>query len=165
MRKFQVFIIFVAITAISYGQKSPRMEAKGTVDGINITVDYGAPSVRGRVIWGKLEPYGKVWRAGANENTRITFDKDVMINSTKLPAGTYGFFIIPQEIGDWTLIFNKKNDAWGAFSYNESEDALRTNVTPETLGNTQEQLLYTVEGNTLNVLWDKVKLSVYVATK
>ncbi|MCB0473726.1 MAG: DUF2911 domain-containing protein [Flavobacteriaceae bacterium] len=163
MKNIKFLILFLAITTVSCAQKSPRKEAKGTIEGINITVDYGAPGVRGRTIWGGLVPNDQVWRAGANENTRITFDKDVMINGNNLPAGTYGFFIIPRETGDWTVIFSKKNDAWGAFSYKEEEDALRTNVTPDALDKVQEQLEYTIGKNTINMMWDKVSLSIFVA--
>jgi hypothetical protein len=83
--------------------------------------------VKGRVIWGGLVPYDKVWRTGANEATAITFSTDVKVNGQPLPAGTYSFHTIPTQ-GDWTLIFNKKADQWGSYSYDEKEDALRVQV-------------------------------------
>ena len=92
--------------SISCAQKSPRRQAEGTIGSTSVSIDYGAPSAKGRKIWGGLEKYDVVWRAGANENTTIAFDKDVKIAGQSLPAGKYGFFIIPKEGGDWVVIFN-----------------------------------------------------------
>jgi hypothetical protein len=106
-----------------------------------ITIDYGRPGVKGRKIWGGLVPYGMnpgnqysknkpfPWRAGANENTTIEFNKNVLIEGKPLPAGKYGIHMIPGE-KEWTIIFSKKNDAWGSFSYDQADDALRVTVTP-----------------------------------
>jgi hypothetical protein len=106
-----------------------------------VTIDYGRPGVKGRKIWGGLVPYGMnpgnqysknkpfPWRAGANENTTIEFNKNVLIEGKPLPAGKYGIHMIPGE-KEWTIIFSKKNDAWGSFSYDQADDALRVTVTP-----------------------------------
>lgn len=106
-----------------------------------ITIDYGRPGVKGRKIWGGLVPYGMnagnkysknkpfPWRAGANENTTIEFNKNVLIDGKPLPAGKYGIHMIPGE-KEWVIIFSKKNDAWGSFSYDQADDALRVTVTP-----------------------------------
>src|SRR5271167_1849886 len=95
----------------------------------DITIVYHEPSVGGREIWGKTIPYGKVWRAGANENTTITFSDDVSIEGKPLPAGTYGLHTIPDK-DQWTIIFSKNATSWGSFSYDEKEDALRVSVKP-----------------------------------
>jgi len=107
----------------------------------DITIDYSRPGVKGRKIWGELVPYGLApgtefsnekpfpWRAGANENTTIEFTKDVLIEGQKLSAGKYGIHMIPSE-KDWVIIFSTNNSAWGSFSYNQEEDALRVTVTP-----------------------------------
>ncbi|MEJ2055271.1 MAG: DUF2911 domain-containing protein [Calditrichaceae bacterium] len=107
----------------------------------DITIDYSRPGVKGRKIWGGLVPYGLApgnrasngkpfpWRAGANENTTIEFNHDLLIEGHKLPAGKYGIHMIPSE-EDWTIIFSKKNAEWGSFSYDEKYDALRITVTP-----------------------------------
>jgi hypothetical protein len=107
----------------------------------DITIEYSRPGVKGRKIWGELVPYGMApgnqysnnkpypWRAGANENTTIEFSKDILIEGNKLPAGKYGIHMIPSE-KDWVIIFSKNNSAWGSFSYNQEEDALRVTVTP-----------------------------------
>lgn len=105
-------------------QKSQVMQTVGITD---VTITYSRPGVKGRVIWGELVPYGKVWRTGANEATAITFSTDVKVNGQPLPAGTYSIHTIPTQ-GDWTLIFNKKADQWGSYSYDEKEDALRVQV-------------------------------------
>ncbi len=162
MKTFKLLIAFFFVATISCAQESPREKTEGSINKINITIDYGAPSVKGRTVWGGLEQYGKVWRAGANENTTITFDKDVQIAGKKLVAGKYGFFIIPVENGDWTVIFNKKNAEWGAFSYNKEEDALRVNIKPKFVKETQEQLKYTVDKKNIIMAWDKARLSIPV---
>lgn len=162
MKTLNIFLVLLFISSIACSQKSPKLKAEGNVGDVAITIDYSAPSVRGRTIWGGLEKYGKVWRAGANENTTVTFDRDVTIDGHELPAGKYGFFIIPKEEGDWTVIFNTKNDAWGAFSYNEEDDALRADITPEFVEDVQEQLEYSVDDEGIDFAWDKVRLFIPV---
>ena len=160
MKKFKLLLLLFSVGTMSFAQSSPRLQAEGETSGINFAIDYGAPSVKGRVIWGELEKYGKVWRAGANENTTVSFDKNVSINNVILPAGKYGFFIITNESGDWTVIFNKKNDGWGAYSYNQEEDAVRMNITPSFVEDIQEQLQYSVTENTIDFAWEKARLSI-----
>jgi len=105
-------------------QKAQVMQTVGLTD---VTITYSRPGVKGRVIWGGLVPYDKVWRTGANEATDITFSTDVKVNGQPLPAGTYSLHTIPTQ-GDWTVIFNKQADQWGSYSYDEKEDALRIQV-------------------------------------
>ncbi len=145
---------------------SPKASITETIGVTDVTISYSRPGVKGRKIWGGLIPYNKVWRAGANEATEITFSGDVLINGKKLHAGSYGFFVVPGE-KTWTIIFNKIADQWGAFEYNESEDAMRFNVTPQTT-NFHEWLNYTFENMVVNVRgknsavvylnWDKLKV-------
>ena len=146
---------------------SPKASIEETVGLTDVTISYSRPGVKGRKIWGGLVPYGKVWRAGANEATKITFSKAVSINGKKLSAGSYGFFIIPTT-KNWTIIFNKVADQWGAFTYNEAEDALRLHVTPQQ-STFHEWLTYTFENMKVDangkpnsavvyMKWEKVKL-------
>src|ERR1700678_1162981 len=93
----------------------------------DITINYHRPLANGRAIWGKLVPYGQVWRAGANENTTITFSDPVTIEGQALDKGTYGVHMIPGE-SEWTVIFSKDAAAWGSFSYKQPADALRITV-------------------------------------
>jgi tetratricopeptide (TPR) repeat protein len=95
----------------------------------DITINYHRPLVNGRKVWGGLVPYGQPWRAGANENTTISVSGPVMIEGQPLAAGTYGLHMIPSE-SEWVLAFSKMNTAWGSFTYNQAEDALRVKVKP-----------------------------------
>jgi tetratricopeptide (TPR) repeat protein len=96
----------------------------------DITINYHRPLANGRQIWGKVVPYDRVWRAGANENTTITFSDPVTIEGQALDKGTYGLHMIPGQ-NQWTVIFSKNSSAWGAFTYKQEEDALRVNVKPQ----------------------------------
>jgi len=106
----------------------------------DITIDYHRPLVKGRTIWGKVVPYGEVWRAGANENTTIAFSSPVSIEGKPLAAGTYGLQMIPRE-NEWTVIFSNVHTAWGSFTYREADDALRVTVKPQA-SEMHEALIY-----------------------
>jgi hypothetical protein len=108
-------------------QKGQVMQAVGLTD---VTITYSRPGVKGRVIWGELVPYDKVWRTGANEATNVVFSTDVKVNGQPLKAGTYSLHTIPTK-NEWTVIFNTQADQWGSYAYNDSADALRIKVKPE----------------------------------
>lgn len=132
----------------------------------DITIVYHRPLVDGRKIWGGLVPYGEVWRAGANENTTITFPNDVTIEGKSLPAGTYGLHMIPGE-NEWTIIFSNMHTAWGSFSYKQSEDALRVTVKPQT-ADMHNALTYDFDqlkpdSAVVVMSWDKVAVPFTVA--
>jgi tetratricopeptide (TPR) repeat protein len=109
----------------------------------DITINYCRPLEGGRTLWGKEIPYGQVWRAGANENTTISFTDDVSVEGHTLPAGTYGLHMMPAT-DQWTVIFSKNSTSWGSFSYDEKEDALRVTVKPQA-AELQEALAYTFD--------------------
>src|SRR3954454_7957917 len=109
---------------------SPNASVTQMVGITDITIKYSRPGVKGREIWGKLVPYGEVWRSGANENTTITFSTPVKGEGHELAAGTYGLQTIPAA-GDWTIIFSKDANEWGAFSYKQADDALRAQAKPQ----------------------------------
>ena len=117
-------------TQMNLPRQSQNAQITQRVGITDVTIKYSRPLVNNRKIWGGLVPYGQVWRAGANENTTITFPNDVTIDGKPLEAGTYGLHMIPTE-GDWTVIFSKMHTAWGSFTYKESEDALRVTVKPQ----------------------------------
>jgi len=126
-----------------------------------IKIDYHRPGVKGREIWGALVPYNQVWRAGANENTTISFSKDVIIAGQKVPAGTYGLHMIPTET-DWTIILSRDFRAWGSFFYIEANDLMRFTVKPQS-ADFQEWLIYsfdevTPNSTTASLKWDKLKI-------
>ena len=154
--KFKLSLILFFAATVMFAQKSPRMQSSGEVSGAQIEVDYSAPSVRDRVIFGDLVKFGEVWRAGANENTTISFSKDVTVEGKALPAGKYGFFMIPNENGEWVLIFSKKNDAWGTRDYSEENDQLRVNITPDTSDYSNEMMKFTVVESGILFSWDKI---------
>jgi hypothetical protein len=141
---------------------SPKAIVEQTVGFTEIKIEYGRPGVKSRNIWGGLVPYNAVWRAGANEATKITFSTDVKIDGRKLKAGSYSFFAIPGQ-KTWTLIFNKVANQWGAFEYNDVEDALRIEVTPMQNDCWQEWLAYTITKSSdkkavIMLEWEKLKV-------
>ena len=124
-----------------------------------IKIDYHRPGVKGREVWGKLVPFDQVWRAGANENTTISFSKEVIIDGRNVPVGTYGLHMVPTE-NDWTIILNKDYRAWGSYFYNEANDEIRFKVTPQSSG-FQEWLIYCFDEVTpssaiVSMKWEKL---------
>ncbi len=147
-------------------RKSQNAKVTQTIGITNVTVKYSRPLVNGRKVWGGLVPYGEVWRAGANENTVITFADPVTIEGKPLDKGSYGLFMIPTE-NDWTIIFSKTNTAWGAFTYKQDEDVLRVTVKP-TASDFHEALLYdfdqlTPDSAMVTLHWDKLAVPFKVA--
>ncbi|MGC2696474.1 MAG: DUF2911 domain-containing protein [Candidatus Angelobacter sp.] len=125
----------------------------------DIIINYHRPLVKGRKIWGGLVPYGQVWRAGANENTTIEFSDPVNIEGKPLAKGIYGLHMLPGE-NEWSVIFSKNSSAWGSFTYNQAEDALRVTVKPQA-AEMKEALAYEVDGVTpdsavVTLRWEKL---------
>jgi hypothetical protein len=138
---------------------SQRAAAEQRLGVTDIRIDYHRPEVRGRKIWGDLVPYGQVWRAGANENTVITFGGPVTVEGQPLAKGSYGLHMLPTD-GSWTVIFSKNSTSWGSFSYDEKEDALRVTVKPRP-AEMQEALSYTFDdlhpdSTVVTMRWEKV---------
>lgn len=153
----------IGFAANAQEKASPAMTAEGTVAGSKITINYSAPAVKGRVIWGDLVPLGQVWRAGANEATTFTTEKDIMVEGQKLPAGTYSFFIIPGET-ESTLIFNKVAKQWGAFNYDSKEDVLRVNVPSMQTSTMEERLVYEVKPDGFEIRWEYGKAAAKIGS-
>lgn len=157
-----LFSIVFSFASLVAAQDKPRESEKATASGkigsTEISITYGSPSVKGREIWGKLVPYGQIWRAGANEATTIEFSKDIKIEGKTLSAGKYGFFAIPNE-KEWTVIFNKVPNQWGAFKYDAAQDALRINVKPKKAKAMTEKLMYAVGKNAVSLVWENVEVS------
>src|SRR5262245_9043508 len=130
-------------------------EVKQRVALTDITVNYHRPLVNGRKIWGGVVPYGKVWRVGANENTTIEFSDPVSVEGKPLDKGAYGLHMIPNQ-DSWTVIFSKTNTAWGSYSYDQKDDALRVDVKPKTLAENDEALEF--ECDTLRATSTKVTM-------
>lgn len=146
-------------------QPSQGARIEQTVGLTEIAVTYHRPRVRERKVWGGLVPYGQVWRAGANENTVVAFSTPVTVEGRSLAAGSYGLHTIPAE-GEWTVIFSTMDAAWGSFSYDDSEDALRIAVRPEAAPH-EEALAYTfddptAESVTLSLRWDDLRVPIRI---
>lgn len=148
------------VTSSSKKTLSPNKHVMAMVGDTDIRIEYSAPSVRGRIIYGGLLAYGEVWQSGAHNATWIETNKDIILNENLLKAGKYGFFTIPNK-DKWTIIFNKNWNQHGKDEYNESEDVLRFDVTPIISEEITEQLIYQVEKindqkGLISLSWEKV---------
>ena len=140
---------------------SPSATVTQTVGVTEISIHYSRPGVKGRTIWGELVPYGEVWRTGANENTTIRFSTPVKVEGKELPAGLYGLQTIPTA-DQWTVIFSKDADQWGAFNYKPENDALRIQVKPQP-AEFRERMAFDIEDMTdtsaeVVMHWEKLKV-------
>jgi hypothetical protein len=122
---------------------SPPATAMNKVGDVNVKIDYSQPSVKGRVVYGDLVPYGQVWRTGANKASTIEFSQNVMIEGQKVPAGKYSIFTIPEK-DNWTVILNSVSDQWGAYNYDKSKDVVRFKIKPHRVDSTIEKLTFDV---------------------
>ena len=168
--KLQPFALCLAVLAVAtpvFAQNdlnlpdvSQAAEVKQRIALTDITVNYHRPLVNGRKIWGGLVPYGKVWRAGANENTTIEFSDPVSVEGKPLAKGTYGLHMIPNQ-DSWTVIFSKTNTGWGSYSYDQKDDALRVDVKPRPLAENKEALEFDFEdlkptSTAVTLKWEKL---------
>lgn len=163
----------VAVAAPALAQtalQTPRVSPNATVSQVlgitEMKVTYSRPGVKGREIWGKLVPYDTPWRTGANEATTFTAAADVKIAGQDLPAGTYSLLTIPTQ-GEWTVVFNKQKDLWGAYEYKQEDDALRVKLKPATAEHT-EWMQFTFEnlsaqGMDLVLRWEKLALAIPIS--
>lgn len=166
MKKIKtIFLLLIAVflSASAYAQTpkprvSPPESVTGKIGDATIVIHYSSPSVKGRKIWGELVPYDKVWRAGANEATTFETDKDIKIGDKLLPAGKYGFFLVPGENSTWVTAFNKVPNQWGAFKYDETQDQLRVNISATPLSTQQEMLIYKITPQGFSLDWDKLSI-------
>ena len=183
MNRIRLFVLFSSLLLAAFCQAQvatgetqmldlPRASQHAAVTqriGItDITVNYHRPLANGRQIWGKVVPYGQVWRAGANENTTITFSDPVSIEGQPLEKGIYGLHMIPGE-NQWTVIFSKNSTSWGSFTYKQEEDALRVNVKPQAT-ELHNALTYDFDdvkpdSTVVTMRWDKVAVPFKVAVK
>lgn len=163
----------VPAPAVTFPAPSPTETLKQRVGLTDIEIVYSRPGAKGRVIFGGLQPYGEIWRAGANTATKVVFSTPVKIEGQELPAGTYGLFAIPGAT-EWTVIFNRIAAQWGAYTYDAKDDVLRVKVAPVSLADSVETFTIDLndlrdESATLNLIWEKtrvpVKLQVDVTTK
>lgn len=164
-----MFLFFVISITAQQNLTTPQASQKASISqriGLtDINVEYHRPAVNSRVVWGGIVPYEQVWRAGANENTTITFSTDVKVENKKVAAGKYGLHMIPTK-NSWTIIFSKDNAAWGSFFYDEKNDAARFTVNP-VANEFQEWLSYSFDqlsanSTTLNLKWEKLSIPIKI---
>lgn len=175
---FKTILLFALTVALNadlqaQGLKMPQASSSQTIVqnfGLGkITLNYSRPNVKGRKIFGGLEPYGAVWRTGANSATMISFTEPVKINGQELPAGDYGVFTIPGK-DEWTVIFNKGAKQWGSYEYKEAEDVLRIKVKASKLKDKVETFtmqfanVYPTTAQ-LQLMWEDTALNVDLSTE
>ncbi len=157
MKKIALFFAFILTSSFVFGQASPRI----TAESANVSVAYGQPSKKGRVVFGGLEKFGTVWRTGANGATEITFKKDGTFGGKAVKAGTYSLF---SKLGEkeWTLILNSELKQWGSYGYDKIKDKNVAEVTVPTkkLDSVVEKLIITTDDKTLTISWDQTSVSV-----
>ncbi len=167
-KKMAMMILGMILTSvISIGQvsaqqapASPRKAAEGIVGDKKVSIDFGAPSVRGRKVFGGLVPYDKVWRFGANKATHLTVDKDIMIGNLAVPKGTYTLYAWPVE-GGMKLIVNKQTGQWGTV-YDEKQDLGRVDMNVGKTIALVETMSLTIEGGKLKFEWENVSATVAI---
>jgi hypothetical protein len=163
--KATFFTLFLTLVSLTWASaQTPRVTATGK----NVSIAYGQPSKKGRVVLGKagsdgLDKYGKIWRTGANASTEITFKKDGQFGGKSVKAGTYSLFTIPGET-EWEIILNSVLGQSGAYDYekNKSKDVLKVTVPAKKYSSSAEKLTFTVHDNSVDLQWDKEGFSVPV---
>lgn len=144
---------------------SPHTSEMAIIDEAHIHIDYSSPGVRNRMIFGGLLAYDEVWQAGAHNATWIETNKDLEIEGKLLEAGKYGFFVIPSQEEEWTLIFNTRWNQHGKDEYNKDEDVLRVKAKALVNDSLTEHLTYTIKQtgeNTgmLSMSWEKISIQI-----
>ena len=160
MKKIALMVsatLLLATQAFCQAPASPRVKTEGK----EVTVAYGQPSKKGREVFGKLVPFGQVWRTGANEATEITFKKDVTFGGKPVKAGTYTLFTIPTA-KEWTVILNKDLGQFGAFDYKKANDVLTIKVPVKALSAEVEKFTIEAKDASVDMMWDKTSVSVPV---
>ncbi len=155
---------------LSYAQtadlpaRSPSAGTALTIGYTKIAVDYSAPSVLEREIWGGLVPYDTLWRAGANAATTVSFSTDVKVNRQLLKAGKYALLILPRADSTWTVIFNKNTELRGTNGYEPEQDALRVDIRPKFARTRHQEILnyeivrQNIENGYILLSWEKLRL-------
>ena len=163
MKNILLFSFALVLGSVVSAQPSHPGSPHDTLRTKDITVTYGRPYKKGRDIFGKLEPYGKVYRVGADEATQITFAKDATFGGKPVKAGTYTLCAIPNE-KTWTIILNSQLGQWGAFKYDQykDKDVVHVDVPVVTLASPVEQLTIGMSGKELTISWDKTWVAIPV---
>jgi hypothetical protein len=168
-KHLQLFVLLLVIASPLFAQEaipprpSPMAVAACKYKDTYFKIVYNQPHKRGREVFGKLVPYGQVWRLGANEATELTITKDIFVNGQLLAAGTYSLFAIPEK-DKWTIIFNKDLGQWGSYNYNQAKDVLRIEAAPTALSGELVYEPFTITIDQKNnkadivLIWDKTSV-------
>lgn len=167
-----IFSLALAVSVHAFSQQynipavSPRQTVEQQFSVTKISIEYGRPAVKGRKVFGELVPFGQVWRAGANEATKITFGQEVLFGGQKVKKGTYALYVVPQE-KEWKIILNRGVNNWGAYTYDAKEDVATTTVPVKMMNEKMERFTINFEDITdekLNLVfeWDKTRADVPV---
>lgn len=164
------FVVTTAFSQVDFPNPSPAQTIRQNFGMSAVEVNYSRPGVKGRKIIGYNEPYGRVWRTGANAPTKIRFFSPVEIKGTKIDSGTYVLYTIPMEKGDWTVIFNKGVKNWGSDQYKQEDDVCRVTVTPERKRKAVETFTIQFdnvkpESVDISVAWEDWMISIPVTTQ
>lgn len=163
----------IVTTAVAQPNKqsrpSPPASVSAKIDGADVKLDYSQPAMNGREIWGKLVPYDKEWRTGANEATTITFSQPMVVGGTDVPAGAYTLWTVPKADGSAKLVINKQTGQWGT-NYDNKQDLVRVDLKKTDLPQPVERFTMAVEptasgGGQLKMSWDKTQYSVALKKK
>ncbi|MFT7171769.1 MAG: hypothetical protein ACI80K_004923 [Paracoccaceae bacterium] len=154
---------------LEFPDASPAATLTQRVGVTDVEVSYNRPSMNGRKIFGGLQPFGEIWRAGANAATKVTFSGDVVFGGAEVPAGSYSLFAMPGQ-DEWTVILNTVADQSGAYGYKKSEDQVRVQVKPMTLSQPVETLAigfmdFASGAATLYLEWETTRVPVRIDTK
>ncbi len=163
---FVLFFSTVLVSQLDHPKASPAAMVAQEVGFATIKIDYSRPATRGRKIFGDLVPYGRIWRVGANESTKISVDTEVAVSGNKLPAGTYALYAFPEE-DEWEIVFHNNTSHWGdgRKKYNPEEDAFRIIVQPQETQSYQENFLIafdSISHNTATLVlhWAQTKITI-----
>lgn len=161
MKKLLAIATLFCFSVAAFAQDKAPASPKVTAESANATVTYGQPSKKGREIFGKLVPYGQVWRTGANDATTVEFKKDVTFGGKKVKAGKYSLFTIPGE-SEWTFILNSELGQWGAYKYNDikAKNVAEVKVKSSKTASEVEKMTISVDAKSLTVSWDNTQASV-----
>jgi hypothetical protein len=162
MKRIAAILSFVfvlgGLSTTAQNKKSPFQTVQGKIGNVGVTITYNAPSMRDRAIFGELVSYDKVWRAGADKATTISFTEDVTINGTEVKAGKYAFFTMPKEKGNWPIMLNSAWDQWGAYDMDASKNVLESEAKVSKI-KPVETLTYSISDGMIHMEWETTRIS------
>lgn len=155
-----IFAMLFSISDLSAQKKpaSPKRDTNAKIGEVDVSIVYSSPYKKGRDIWGGLVPYGKVWRTGANEPTKLTVSNDIKLQGKLLKKGTYALFTIPNE-DKWTVIINSDHTQWGAYSYDQGKDVMRFDVQPSKTEFSESFMIEAQNDGTVLLMWDELRVA------